>query len=1013
MNTSHRTALILLLLCCSNPLLAADYKPRRDLNGDSLPPGAVARLGTTRFRPGETHFDWVLAPDGKNILTMETGYLRVWEFPSGRLLRSFEFGTLDTLSGTQFSKDCSKVVVWLNTCKNLVNFTNGVNPPYMAVLDLRTGKTLFRSRGDEWTKLMSAIGFLADDQFLAVASRTLRAGGREVEKAYPVEIRDLRSGKLAWQKNGVVECACSPDGSMLATAEANRVIRIHDPATGRILHEWKKHDRPITDIAFAKNGECFASRDENGVVQLTNPRTGVSLHRMKDHLHGSHLFFSPDGQKILSAGNASEDEATARIWDVKTGKHQRSITVTNNTIHSLWFSTDSTRLLGSDQLGNLSCWNTATGELLIKQARPREIKRIPHSVSDPVPHVVSPDGQCLLWAEKNAVHEIRLKNGRELRRLELGEDGIEKLELTPDGKTLITSSPSLRFWDLTTGKEQHTSLSHRIGIDRAVFSPNGRLVASCDESQFVRMWHASSGKPVPLQIDNMSAISTVFINENLLAVIGYDLIVRLLNTADGKLKHSYCLGARETTAALIFGMKQQQWTNLAFSPNYQHLAFVDAGGSIVLRQAVDGKAIAHLDARMERLSRFEFSPDGSLLAARPTEKTLQLWDVPSGKLRLKASCTGSFAFSPVSNRLAWLDNNRARVWDRQLDKECGWLPIFPTEVTEIALEKQGKHLLVLEREKVCCWDVDNGRLVQSQATQHDNNGTLTHDRAGRTLSRISVCSAHSRFEIREPSTGRTLCELRWGNKEHILSPDGATLILGGEDLTFRETATGAFLNRISTPHLGNFQFAGFSPDGKLLATMGSDSTILLWDWQAICGLKTSADADTNFDAFWDDLASEGPATAYLALGRLRSRPKEALALLEKRLQPITSKDAAAVRQLLARFDDRSFAVRQRAADELSHIAFDWQFLLRDILTENLSLEQRRRYELIMSTAPRRWSPDLLRRLRCVTLLEMLNTDDAKKQLTKLAAGLPDSRLTEEAHASLRRLASPLISKKVQ
>src|SRR5207245_1645950 len=57
------------------------------------PEGAIARLGTTRFRQGVQAIHCLLpSPDGKRLVS--TGYygdrmVCVWEVPSGRLLRSF------------------------------------------------------------------------------------------------------------------------------------------------------------------------------------------------------------------------------------------------------------------------------------------------------------------------------------------------------------------------------------------------------------------------------------------------------------------------------------------------------------------------------------------------------------------------------------------------------------------------------------------------------------------------------------------------------------------------------------------------------------------------------------------------------------------------------------------------------------------------------------------------------------------------------------------------------------
>src|SRR5215831_3417589 len=80
-----------ILPACALSLLAlvadaAQGQPAtHDRYGDPLPPGAVARLGTVRFRHNTNIVFAAFLPDGKRVVSVSNdGLLCAWEFPSGK-----------------------------------------------------------------------------------------------------------------------------------------------------------------------------------------------------------------------------------------------------------------------------------------------------------------------------------------------------------------------------------------------------------------------------------------------------------------------------------------------------------------------------------------------------------------------------------------------------------------------------------------------------------------------------------------------------------------------------------------------------------------------------------------------------------------------------------------------------------------------------------------------------------------------------------------------------------------
>src|SRR5205823_510534 len=75
----------------------AAAEPRRDLYCDPLPPDAIARMGTIRWRHRDDFHGTVYAavsPTGRlvathNFVQQGTGWVRVWELPDGRPVCQF------------------------------------------------------------------------------------------------------------------------------------------------------------------------------------------------------------------------------------------------------------------------------------------------------------------------------------------------------------------------------------------------------------------------------------------------------------------------------------------------------------------------------------------------------------------------------------------------------------------------------------------------------------------------------------------------------------------------------------------------------------------------------------------------------------------------------------------------------------------------------------------------------------------------------------------------------------
>jgi hypothetical protein len=162
----------------------------------------------------------------------------------------------------------------------------------------------------------------------------------------------------------------------------------------------------------------------------------------------------------------------------------------------------------------------------------------------------------------------------------------------------------------------------------------------------------------------------------------------------------------------------------------------------------------------------------------------------------------------------------------------------------------------------------------------------------------------------------------------------------------------------------------------------------------------------ELETAWSDLAGDDAARAYQNIRRLANSPADAVPYLRQCIQPIARADEKQLARLIADLDSNQFEVRDQATSELEKLGDRASRACREALKDDPSPERRRRLEkLVQKQAREMWSPspEQLRNLRSVEVLELADTPDARQLLRKLANGAPNTRLTREAQAALRRL----------
>lgn len=309
------------------------------------------------------------------------------------------------------------------------------------------------------------------------------------------------------------------------------------------------------------------------------------------------------------------------------------------------------------------------------------------------------------------------------------------------------------------------------------YDPQGRFLASAAIDGTVRVWEASTERPLhvlPIERKNDHALSIAFSPDGaLLAAAADEGTVKFWETAT--FSETFVLRAHETDVSAI-----------AFSAHNSLFATASKTGDIRLWNTTTWQEAAKIAGHSEEIRTLAFSPDGSILASGSFDDLVKLWDPATGKLR--------------------------NALDRHAD-DVLWVEFSPDGSL---LASTGPDL------NVVLWDPSDGsRRDLFQLIHDDRVHCVTFARDSRSL---ITCSKDATVCVTQTKPRQELNRFR-GHIGRVrcvdLSPDGTTLASAGSDGTVRLWNIGDQPDHTSWQVGEDSVFAmRIAEDGTLLACCG-------------------------------------------------------------------------------------------------------------------------------------------------------------------------------------------------
>jgi WD40 repeat protein len=324
--------------------------------------------------------DVVLSPHGSLLASGSSdGTARVYRLSDGGSVAVMS-GHTNPITQVGFSPDGTRIVtasldgtarVWkVETGAELALLPGHRGPVTAAAF---TDDSSVATGGDDGTVRLWYVLVEPELRLLAqlpgpVERASFRAADR-VEAVTPdgrAHVFDL-SGKLL----GVHPAAPEPPARSALGAVATRTgntVRIREPDGSVVV--LRGHTGPVTSVRFSPDGSLAATASRDATARIWDARTGAPLHVLRGHFGTvNDASFSPDGQWVVTAG-----PSTAALWSAGTGERLFYLRGHQGPVTSASFDPGGTTILTSGVDGTIrtyDCDICRSGPALAAVARRR------------------------------------------------------------------------------------------------------------------------------------------------------------------------------------------------------------------------------------------------------------------------------------------------------------------------------------------------------------------------------------------------------------------------------------------------------------------------------------------------------------------------------------------------------------------------------------------------------------------------------------------------------------------
>jgi WD40 repeat protein len=413
----------------------------------------------------------------------------------------------------------------------------------------------------------------------------------------------------------------------------------------------------------------------------------------------------------------------------------------------------------------------------------------------------------------------------------------------PDGRTLLTGNydHTARLWDMSQMAPVGRPMQHESTVVASAFRGDGKVLATGTYDGTARLWGASSGRPIsePLRARHAHRDYQVSIRR---VVFSPDNMTLVTVSSEQRAEFWDADSGRPTREPLegIGGI------GLVYSPDGRTILTgggdSTGGGSEMARlwNASTGRPVGEPMKHAKKISRIAFRPDGQAVATASDDGTAQLWDASTGRAVGEPMRHGgnveALAFSPDGKLMVTGCSNdgTARLWNASTGRPVGepmrhGSPIFHASFLPdgLTLLTGSGDIVLMEATRtggtVRFWDVRTQQPMGEPFNRRRPLDDIVLSPDGRYVATGSYGDGSWVWELDPAVVSRRALNPQDRTTAAEFSPERGLVAIVSEGNTVRvyDTASGEAFGA-PMQHPGEVRSAKFSPDGRILATIGRE-----------------------------------------------------------------------------------------------------------------------------------------------------------------------------------------------